>query len=375
MGSFNKLSYEEDWHVGLVAEKLNQLVSDLNEKTGSNLQIVFNPHSDWIQGRMYLPYSLLTKHLKDSYGFVDEFGEVGSYSDWHQNQIQSRVNKLGEYVSQLEGDAPLYLFTAQPQGSTVDEYESATFNCSVSGGTAPYAYQWKKNGVNVGTNSNYLSFVADAEDNGASITVVVTDSVGNVITSTPTVLGVISYGFNFDGVTQYAQLSETIILPANQSFSIEMTGKLSPSGFYICAVNGTQEYRFTVLSSGNVFIPSTSIGTLSTTLWNRLKDGSLHTLKIERIGTTYTAYVDELSQVLTTSGTTDQMRFNSFCVHWGTSSPSSTGVFCRFIAKSNGVTLLDMPLNKKSLGATQTANSGSITATITNYNEAGWTAI
>lgn len=47
-------------------------------------------------------------------------------------------------------------FVSQPQSKTVDEYSLATFSCEVTGGVAPYSYQYKKNGVNVGTNSANL---------------------------------------------------------------------------------------------------------------------------------------------------------------------------------------------------------------------------
>lgn len=81
-------------------------------------------------------------------------------------------------------------FVSQPQSKTVDEYSLATFSCEVTGGVAPYTYQWKKSGANVGTNSSALSFTAAATDKNASITVVVTDSVGTVITSSAAILGV-----------------------------------------------------------------------------------------------------------------------------------------------------------------------------------------
>jgi hypothetical protein len=58
-------------------------------------------------------------------------------------------------------------FVSQPQSTTVDEYSTATFTCAVTGGGAPYSYQYKKNGTNVGTDSAALSFTAAATDKNA----------------------------------------------------------------------------------------------------------------------------------------------------------------------------------------------------------------
>lgn len=105
-------------------------------------------------------------------------------------------------VKMKGGSVPALSFVAQPQSKTVDEYALATFSCEVTGGVAPYSYQWKKDGVNVGANSAALSFTAASADKNASITVTVTDSTGSVITSTAALLSVMRNVVSFNGTTQ-----------------------------------------------------------------------------------------------------------------------------------------------------------------------------
>lgn len=70
--------------------------------------------------------------------------------------------------------------TTQPADQAVSVGQTATFSVAASG-TAPLNYQWKKNGANVGSNaSSYTTPATTLTDNGASFTVVVSNSAGNV---------------------------------------------------------------------------------------------------------------------------------------------------------------------------------------------------
>lgn len=74
--------------------------------------------------------------------------------------------------------------TAQPTSQTSSVGGSATFTvtASTSGGTL--AYQWRKDGANVGTNSNSLTLTGlTNQDNGAAITVTATDDNGSTVSS------------------------------------------------------------------------------------------------------------------------------------------------------------------------------------------------
>ena len=72
--------------------------------------------------------------------------------------------------------APVSIAT-QPANTTVVANTTATFTVAVTGGKAPYVYNWYKNATLVSAgNSSAYSFTALASDNGAVFKVVVTDA-------------------------------------------------------------------------------------------------------------------------------------------------------------------------------------------------------
>lgn len=69
--------------------------------------------------------------------------------------------------------------TAQPQALTVPAGSTASFSVTATG-TPPLGYAWRRNGAAIGANSDTLSFIAAAADNGAQIEVTVSNAVGSV---------------------------------------------------------------------------------------------------------------------------------------------------------------------------------------------------
>jgi hypothetical protein len=71
----------------------------------------------------------------------------------------------GQYLSSVTPNGPCTI-TTQPESQTVDEGQSVTFSVEVEG-TPPYAYQWKKNDVNIldATASSYTINRAPRADN------------------------------------------------------------------------------------------------------------------------------------------------------------------------------------------------------------------
>src|SRR2546430_12922115 len=74
--------------------------------------------------------------------------------------------------------------TSQPASQTVTTGQSASFSVTATG-TAPLAYQWKKNGTAIGgaTSSSYTTPATANADSGAQFTVLVSNSVGTVTSS------------------------------------------------------------------------------------------------------------------------------------------------------------------------------------------------
>jgi hypothetical protein len=71
--------------------------------------------------------------------------------------------------------------STQPQSQSVTAGQTATFTV-VASGTAPLSYQWKKNGTTLSgaTSSSYTTPATTTADNGASFTVTISNTAGNV---------------------------------------------------------------------------------------------------------------------------------------------------------------------------------------------------
>jgi hypothetical protein len=282
--------------------------------------------------------------------------------------LTSRLPNSTYLASKSNLDSTPLIFLSQPQSKTVDEYGLATFSCEVTGGVAPYSYQYKKNGANVGTDSSTLSFAAAATDNAASITVVVTDSAGTVITSAAATLGVTSYAFTVDGVTQYYQLSSSVSLAGD--FVVSFNYKGSAGNYYplIGRDDGTLLARIDNNGTLRVFVGSALI--TSTAVINNNVN---HIIEIVRVGQVLTLKIDGVTAgTVNSSSTLGTVSFSRLAERLGS---YTSGQFKKLIVSSAGVSTLNLPLNNKSQGANQIATVGSINATIVNYNAAGWTAL
>lgn len=92
--------------------------------------------------------------------------------------------------------------TVQPQGTTITSGQNATFNVTASGNTTLH-YQWKFNGVNVGSDSSsYTRSNCQVADDSGIIMVIVSDASGSVNSQNATLnvnAQVINYGITIQG--------------------------------------------------------------------------------------------------------------------------------------------------------------------------------
>jgi hypothetical protein len=73
--------------------------------------------------------------------------------------------------------------TSHPQDTGVVKGQTAAFSVTAAG-TAPLSYQWKKNGLNVGSDSpSYITPATTMGDNGAKFSVVVTNAAGHAVSN------------------------------------------------------------------------------------------------------------------------------------------------------------------------------------------------
>lgn len=90
----------------------------------------------------------------------------------------------------ISGSSVAASIAIQPDNVAVAAGQAASFTVTAAG-SAPIAYQWQRNGVNIGgaTFATYTTLPTTSADNGAVFTVQVSNSVGGA-TSVPAVLTV-----------------------------------------------------------------------------------------------------------------------------------------------------------------------------------------
>ena len=113
-----------------------------------------------------------------------------SGSAWGVNFDYGNVNFTGRSINlrvRLVRNSPAPSITTQPAAQTVTAGQTASFSVTASG-TAPLSYQWKKNGTDISgaTSSSYTTPVTVIGDNGATFTVVVSNSVGTATSNSAT---------------------------------------------------------------------------------------------------------------------------------------------------------------------------------------------
>lgn len=89
----------ESWHQNLTAERLNELIEELNTLTPTPFNERFSINADWIGGRQYLVYNSLSKHVESELGYQLFQGEISNLADWQQQRMWGRVQGLVEFMN------------------------------------------------------------------------------------------------------------------------------------------------------------------------------------------------------------------------------------------------------------------------------------
>ncbi len=119
---------------------------------------------------------------------------------------------------------PAPAFTQQPANLTVTAPGPATFTVAASGGTAPLAFQWGRNGVAIpgATALTYTLTPTSPADNGAAFAVSLVDAAGATAASAAAVLQVLPAGGGPVITQQPASQATTVGRPA--TFTVVATG-------------------------------------------------------------------------------------------------------------------------------------------------------
>jgi hypothetical protein len=112
---------------------------------------------------------------------AQELYGVGSKEATAVQRAYAAIN-VGADVAEPGGAVAI---SSNPASITVAPGAVASFSVTASGGTAPYTYQWLRNGANIaGATSPSYSFTAQSTDNGAGFSAKVTDSATTPTTAT-----------------------------------------------------------------------------------------------------------------------------------------------------------------------------------------------
>jgi hypothetical protein len=177
----------------------------------------------------------------------------------------------------------------QPANQIVTIGQTATFSVIASGTPSP-TYQWRKNGVNVAaaTATSYTTPPTTVADNATSFDVVISNSVGNVTSTSATLavhpatsasnIDVITY--HYDNLRTGQNLSETSLTPANVNSSkfaklgsFTVDGRVDGQPLYLSSVSipnqGTKNVLYVVTEHDSVFaFDADSVnGATGTFLW------------------------------------------------------------------------------------------------------------
>lgn len=72
-----------DWHYNATAERLNEIVEELEITDGLILDIHFNIHSDWIQNSESVQFNKLVRYIRGKEGTVSQYVPIGLYESWY----------------------------------------------------------------------------------------------------------------------------------------------------------------------------------------------------------------------------------------------------------------------------------------------------
>ena len=122
--------------------------------------------------------------------------------------------------------------SAQPTSQTVAVGQTATFSVTATG-TGTLTYQWKKNGTSISgaTSASYTTPATIASDNGASFTVTITSTTGNVTSNAATLT------VNAPPSITTQPASATVIAGQTATFSVVASGTAPLA--YQWKMNGT----------------------------------------------------------------------------------------------------------------------------------------
>ena len=181
------------------------------------------------------------------------------------------VNISNAYGTVTSSNATLTVITAptvstQPIDQTVTAGQTASFSV-VASGSAPFTYQWRKNGSNISgaTSSSYTTPVTSSADHGAVYSVVVGNNAGTATSGNATLTVITAPAISTQPAAQSVVVGQTASFSVTATFTGPTTYQWRKNGSNISgATSSTYTTPVTVIGdNGAVFtvVVSNSAGT------------------------------------------------------------------------------------------------------------------
>ena len=237
--------------------------------------------------------------------------------------------------------------TTQPGSQSVTGGQKASFSVAASG-TAPFTYQWKKNGSNIaGANtSSYTTPAATGADNGAVYSVTVSNSAGTVTSSNATLT-----------VTEGPIISPQ---PASQTVAVGQTASFSAT------VSGTAPFTYQWKKNGSNIAGANS-SSYTTPATTGADNGAVYAVTVRNSVGIVTSDNATLTVNVAPSITTQPAAQTITAGQTATFSVTATGTSPSYQWKKNGSNISGATSSTYTTPATSSADNGAVyTVTVSN---------
>ncbi len=172
----------------------------------------------------------------------------------------SITTKLETITMAAAGVPAMPSITTQPASQTVSAGQTATFSITASG-AAPLSYQWRKNGTAISgaTLSAYTTPATVTSDSGLQLTVLVSNSAGNVTSNAATLT------VNATPVAITVNPSgATVAAGSTQQFAGNVTGTANTGMTWSVSGAGCNGAACGTISTNGLYVPPTNVPTPAT---------------------------------------------------------------------------------------------------------------
>jgi hypothetical protein len=222
---YDPFTGEWDFMLSSLVKPFSASLANTNEASPGNNKYAFgNERTIFVKKSVgFKPNFTVGRIVIDAEGWPWKITKLDNYQRSEDTKLTLLKISHPSRLPIILEDYLLPVFTSQPEPQSVTEFDAVTFSVVAVGADT---YQWYRNDIAVGTNSNVYGFTTDISDDGSIIRVVSTNSVGEA-TSNTVVLTVTA-----------------IPVPVFTTQPVAQTVEETSTVTFICAATGTTNYQW-----------------------------------------------------------------------------------------------------------------------------------